>query len=383
MTIRTLILSGGGGRGAFHAGVYSYLMNEHKPRLSGERGGAWEPDIIVGTSIGAVNGAAIAQGITPEALERFWLGLREHHIQGLPPGMRRLTRWVVNRLLKPAIGVTLAQVPQAQSTSPGAASSWPPLPIMPKWISEYLIGRWNNLLDTGPLRETLVHNLKIDSEKLAQSDKTLIINATNVRTGEQVTFCNHPIFDRKTGKQREDVRVGITVNRILASCSIPLVYPWTEDAGEVYWDGAVVSNTPLGASLDVANDRAKGQSLEEPMEVVVVMMTPWWELDAETPKGRQKLPGNFSEAATWALDWALLASFRERLHMTRLCNKLAREQREAGQPVTYRLVDVIVIAPQEFMEVQRIIDYDEQSAALIHLGREAAARAFEEHFGAG
>lgn len=380
MTIRTLILSGGGGRGAFHAGVYSYLMNEQKTGLDDSHAGVWEPEIIVGTSIGAVNGAAIAQGLSAQDLERFWLGLREHHIQGLPPGMQGLTRWFMNQLLKTLIGVKLAQVPKSLSTSPGADTSWPPLPILPKPMSEQMIGRWNNLLDTGPLKQTLSHNLKIDPEKLSGSEKTLIINATNVRTGEQVTFSNHPIYSRKTGEPRRDVRVGITINRIIASCSIPLVYPWTEDEGDVYWDGAVVSNTPLGASLDVANDRAKDQSLEEPMEVVVVMMTPWWELEEEIPPGRQKLPDDFSEAVTWALDWTLLASFRERLQMTRLCNRVAAEQQKQGQPVTYRYVDVIVVAPKDFMQVQRIIDYDEQSAVLIQLGREAAEQAFQKHF---
>ena len=55
MTIRTLILSGSGGRGAFHAGVCEYLCQK-KPK--------WDPDIVVGMSIGAVNGAAIMQGIS-------------------------------------------------------------------------------------------------------------------------------------------------------------------------------------------------------------------------------------------------------------------------------------------------------------------------------
>ena len=48
---RALILSGGGGRGAYHCGVIEYL------ELIG-----WKPDVLVGTSIGAINAAAIASG---------------------------------------------------------------------------------------------------------------------------------------------------------------------------------------------------------------------------------------------------------------------------------------------------------------------------------
>ena len=62
--LRALILSGGGGRGAFHAGVYKYLMRKHKLNLDSDHTDVWEPQIIVGTSIGAVNGAAIAQGMS-------------------------------------------------------------------------------------------------------------------------------------------------------------------------------------------------------------------------------------------------------------------------------------------------------------------------------
>ncbi|MEA3351927.1 MAG: patatin-like phospholipase family protein, partial [Chloroflexota bacterium] len=74
--IRTLILSGGGGRGAFHAGVYRYLLENNKMGVNAAHQHAWDPDIVVGTSIGAVNGAAIVQGISPRRLEHIWLRLR-------------------------------------------------------------------------------------------------------------------------------------------------------------------------------------------------------------------------------------------------------------------------------------------------------------------
>ncbi|RMF48063.1 MAG: hypothetical protein D6755_04340 [Anaerolineae bacterium] len=363
--IRTLILSGGGGRGAFHAGVYRYL-SEHD----------WQPDIVVGTSIGAVNGAAIAQGISADSLCAIWRSLREKDIQGIPPGMRPLARWVANRVWKGALGVPLPQVPASEATSQTPAVSWPPLPLLPGWLGEKLVGRWMNLLDTGPLKRTLRERFRLDEARIAGSPTTLLIAATDVQTGQRVLFSNRDVVNRWTGESRPDVVAGITLTRILASCSIPLVYPWTKDeqTGRVYWDGAVVANTPLGAALDVVRDVPP----DVPMEVVVVLMTPWWENHGSQNPYARGLPQSFDEAITWTLDWALLASFRERLRQIRFFNQLAEQEMASGvQERRHRLVHVRIAAPQEFFPASRILDYDAYSATLIRLGEEAAARAME------
>jgi NTE family protein len=364
MTVRTLVLSGGGGRGAFHAGVYKYLCQANKPGVDAAHQGAWSPEIVVGTSIGAVNGAAIVQGISPDEMERFWLSLREADVEGLPPGMGWLARRVANLILKPAIGATLAPVKEDVSMSPSAAESWPPLPILPAWINNRLVGRWSNLLDTGPLHQTLINRLKLDELKIAASEKILVISATNVLTGEGAIFSN-----RAPSK--------ITTRRIIASCSIPMVYPWTRDAdGELYWDGAVVANTPLGPAFDAASDRP----LTEEMEAVVVMMTPWWESGEPAPR-QPKIPQDFGEAMTWTLDWALLASFRRDLKLARAYNKQAQAILDSGGIPEFRLVKDIIVAPENFMPVNRIIDYDEPgSRALIEMGYKAAEKAFQKKF---
>src|SRR5512142_2728534 len=124
-TIRTLVLSGGGGRGAFHAGVYRYLAQIHKPDVNVNHQGHWKPDIVVGTSIGAVNGAAIVQGMPADDLLEFWRSLRERDIQGLPPGMTFFTRLVVNLVIKGMIGVTLPAVGAREATSLKPPNSWP------------------------------------------------------------------------------------------------------------------------------------------------------------------------------------------------------------------------------------------------------------------
>jgi NTE family protein len=377
--IRTLVLSGGGGRGAFHAGVYQYLMETDKGGVDLAHQAAWSPDIVVGTSIGAVNGAAIVQGLSPVELNRFWLSLRECDIEGLPPGMRWVARGITRRIFKQMIGVSLPQVPPEQATSPTPDQYWPPLPFLPRRLAESFIGRWINLLDTGPLRQTLLTRMKFDEREISNSPKTLLIAATNVQTGERVIFSNRTVYRRSQGQARQDVIPGITVDRILASCSIPLIYPWTYDreTKAYYWDGAVVANTPLGAALDAVGDKPA----EAPMEIVVVLMTPWWKAGEQSPEQARALPESYGEAITWTLDWALLASFRERLRLIEAYNRFAEQERAVNRtPTQYRHVKIVIVAPQDFFPVARIIDYDQQSAELIHLGYEAARQAFQNSF---
>ena len=378
-SIRALILSGGGGRGAFHAGVYKYLMKNHKVNVDSAHEGAWNPQIIVGTSIGAVNGAAIAQGMSADQLVEVWKSLEEKDIQGLPPGMRGIARWAARAIFKEVMDTKLSQIPPKDATSPIPKEYWPPLPLLPSWLAERLVGHWINLLDTGPLRKTLYSRFGLDEGKLATSEKALLIAATKVRTGERVMFSNREVKDYKRGEMRHDVFTGITAERILASCSIPLVYPWTfdEETASFYWDGALVANTPLGAAVDMM-----GEDTNVPAEVVVVIMTPWWESGEPPPYNAATEPKSFGDAITWMLDWMLLASFRENLKMIRAFNELAkRERKEGPPPYRYRLVTPIIVSPMEFLRAERIIDYDgDVSARLINEGYKAAKYAFAKAF---
>ena len=378
--IRALVLSGGGGRGAFHAGVYKYLMEANKPGVDSTHAGAWDPQVVVGTSIGAVNGAAIAQGMSADELENVWKSLEEKDIQGLPPGMRGFARWIARKAFGAIMDANLPQVKPQDATSPVPKEFWSPLPIFSKWWGERLIGRWINLLDTGPLRKTLFTRFNFDPEKLSKSEKALLIAATNVQTGERMMFSNRDITHRHTGEERRDVITGITADRILASCSIPLVYPWTFDpqTNAFYWDGALVANTPIGVALDTMRD----VPMDVPAEIVVVLMTPWWGSDDPAPRTARKLPNSFGDAITWTLDWMLLSSFRERLKLIQMFNELAvRERIEGKEPFKYREVKVMIAAPDDFLPVERIIDYDgDVSAMLIKEGYEAAQKVFEQSF---
>jgi len=377
--VRTLILSGGGGRGAFHAGVYNYLCQPSKPGVDERHQGVWRPDIVVGTSIGAVNGAAIVQGTSAEELAAFWRNLRERDIEGLPPGMTAFARAAINLVMRGLIGVRLPAADRASATSPAVGAGFSPAPRLGK-LGDWLLGRWSSLLDTGPLSRTLVERLALDEAKINSAGQTLLINATNVSSGQRVTFSNRPVR-KQGGALRADVIEGISIQRILASCSIPMVYPWTHDkaSNAYYWDGAVVNNTPIGVAVDAAH-----LDVDDVMEAIVVMMTPWRDSGEDT-QPEQPMPRDFEEAITWALDWTLLASFRERLDLINAYNRLARLGRETGDLslAGFREVRVTIIAPDKFIPAARIIDYDMQLNDLIEMGEQAARRAFIKDYPGG
>ena len=295
--------------------------------------------------------------------------------------MRGMARWVVHRIFGQLMQADLPRVDPAISTSPVTGKYWPPLPLVPSWLAERLVGRWINLLDTGPLKQTLVTQFKFDEEKLASSSTDLLIAATKVQTGERVLFSNRKVIDPRTGRERSDVHSRITRERILASCSIPLVYPWTEDreTNALYWDGALVANTPLGAALDLMQMRT---DVTTSAEVVIVMMTPWLESEGKNPARAHEIPQSFGDAITWVLDWMLLSSFRENLKMIQAFNDLAERERGEGRPpYRYRIVKPVIVAPETFKDAQRVVDYDGiVSAGLIAEGAEAAQKAFRHAF---
>ncbi|MDY7078160.1 MAG: patatin-like phospholipase family protein [Chloroflexota bacterium] len=249
--MRALVLSGGGGRGAYHVGVLRFL-EEHE----------WIPDIVVGTSIGAVNGAAIASGHTSHSLWALWRRLETDDVQ------RR---------------------------------AW----------DLFSLEEWDHLLDTAPLRKTLIEEKWIDLSRInAQPpSKHLRLTVVEMETGRLRIFGNSSDASRNSHCERVD----ITLDHILASCSIPLVYPPTSINNVSFWDGGTVANTPLGPAIDAGAE-----------DIVVVLMTPW-----EDEKNRPRYPPTggvqgLLSAAQAAFEWALLASFQADLKLFLRTNQVVR-----------------------------------------------------------
>ena len=272
-----LVLSGGGGRGAYHVGVYKYLEEQ------GVR-----PDIVVGTSIGAVNGAMIVSGLTAADLEREW---------------RQLTTDQIHR-------VRLNPLDYFERPS---------------------------LLDTAPWAATLER--QISFHKVRTSPILFRAISTDIKGGRARVFRNEEI----------------TVQHILASCSIPVVYPWTRIDDSVFWDGAVMANTPLRPAVD-----------EGAEEIYVVLLSPVGAREMPTPP-------SLMEAAAYVLDLALLASFETDRKQIEKVNRRVVEGRDASG---HHVVNLHVIAPSENIPAAWILSYNEKQAEhLIQLGYEDAKKA--------
>jgi NTE family protein len=172
------------------------------------------------------------------------------------------------------------------------------------------------------------------------------------------------------------------MEHLMASASIPIVYPWTEIGGGKYWDGAVLANTPLDPVIDLAGD--------EDTDIIVVMMTPW---NADPTVLREHagiMPQDLVQALTLTLDWTLLASYRAAFeslqHRNRLADALGRLQVAAaamGDPslmpagdMPRRIALPTVIAPEQLMPLDWIVDYEEETHLRLFVqGRADALRA--------
>jgi len=207
-----LVLQGGGALGAYQAGVYQALAEEETAL-----------DWLAGISIGAINAAIIAGNAPGERVARlreFWNTVSSG-LLGEPtiPGDQA-------RSLFNDSSATLG----AMFGLPGFFQPrLPPALLFPAGAPHAL-----SLYDTAPLRATLQR--LVDFERINSDRLRLSVGAVNIQTG------NFAYFDNQ--------RDTITPEHIMASGALPPGFPPVEINGQFYWDGGIVSNTPLQYVLD-------------------------------------------------------------------------------------------------------------------------------------
>lgn len=260
-----MVLSGGGARGAFQVGVYERLLRD--PRF--ERG----PVVLSGTSAGAINAALIAAGRSPREMMKFWNGIADN-----PPvvASARFFRTAASSLLR----LTGAEIlrwlsPRHATLGPflqRARNHWPPRPGdgVALWV-EYLLAtrfevlsrlldgiREPFLADTSQLRERLVE--EFGGEIIPTKGHRLAINTVDAHTGHVVRFvtAETPL----TRPPDYNVVDAITVDMVLASASIPLLFPPVQIGPHLLWDGGMLVNTPLAPVVALGAD-----------EIITVLVT--------------------------------------------------------------------------------------------------------------
>jgi NTE family protein len=207
-----LIFQGGGALGAYQAGVYQALSEA-----------GVEPDWVTGVSIGGINAAIIAgnkPGQRTEKLREFWRRITDRRIWAYTPD---------GDIFRQARNLTSAMVTMSQ----GQPGFFEPHKLNP-WLSPAGAATATSFYDCTPLKETLLD--LVDFSLINQRIKRFSVGAVNVLTGNFMYFDNR---DEEIGPEH-----------VMASGALPPAFPMVKIGTDFYWDGGIVSNTPLQHLLE-------------------------------------------------------------------------------------------------------------------------------------
>jgi NTE family protein len=207
-----LVLQGGGALGAYQGGVYQAL---HEAGL--------EPDWIAGVSIGGINGAIIAGNPPEQRLERlrqFWDTITARPTSLFVPAgddpRRRANTW--SSMLTMILG------------QPGFFTPTVPNP----WLSQRGAATATSFYDNAPLRQTLCE--LVDFDYLNSNGTRYACGSVHIRSG------NFAYFD--------SIETIIEPEHVMASGALPPALPMMQVGTDWFWDGGLVSNTPLQHVFD-------------------------------------------------------------------------------------------------------------------------------------
>jgi NTE family protein len=204
-----LVLQGGGALGAYQAGVYEAL---HEAGI--------EPDWVIGTSIGAINASLIAGNAREKRLphiKEFWRRMHTREFWGL-------AHW-------PGLDMAASYW---STLFGGIPSFFEPNPLAFFGANFPLGADRAGFYSTAPLAKTLGE--LVDVEMIARCSPRLTVGAAHVRSSRMHYF-----------DSRESA---ITIRHIMASGALPPAFPAVRLDGELYWDGGILSNTPIEAIFD-------------------------------------------------------------------------------------------------------------------------------------
>jgi len=250
-----LVLQGGGALGAYEYGAIKALY-EKRPGFT--------PTVITGLSIGSVNAAILAGAADPiQTLDKIW---REDFAMLAPLPFEKVWQ---------------SLVPAAVQQNLAALGNQGMYSVRPQYLLAPVLAPFftSSFYDTSPLRATLEN---VVDPALLNSGKQVVVTAVDVATGKLVRFGNTVSLQlqrpRPEPEQTEPEPIfantdRLTLDHILASCSLPPGFPWTAIKGHSYWDGGLRSNTPLTEAINgLEAFEPNNDSIKR--EVIVVELVP-------------------------------------------------------------------------------------------------------------
>lgn len=268
-----LVMQGGGALGAFQAGVYEAM---HEAGI--------EPDWVVGTSIGAINGAIIA-GNSPEdrlpRLRQFW--------DKVVSGAASDPFWS-----SVGMGNLLHNLSTVTYGIPGFFS-----PNTSSWFGAHTpLGISKaSYYSTDALRCTLAD--LVDISRIAKNDTRLTLGAVNVHTGRMRYF----------DSRDEAVHLG----HVMASGALPPAFSAEVIDGVPYWDGGIHSNTPIEVVMD---DNPRRDS-------IIFAAQLWQQADAE-PKSIQDVMARLKDIQYSSRAASHIARQQQIHHLRHVVRELGR-----------------------------------------------------------
>ena len=293
-----LILTGGGARAAYQVGVLKALSHIH-PRPD------WPFPIIVGTSAGAVSASILAGNVvrwheSVSEIEKVWANFRVHHVfrSDATAMLKAGARWLGSLVTGGAMG--------------------PP----------------RSLLDNSPLRELLSRVTNFDSvrENVTRGDlRALALCSTSYFTARSVSFFEAATTVSEWSRaQRHGERVPLSLDYLMASLSIPFLFPPTCLHGEYFGDGAMRQTAPLSPAIHLGADR---------LLVIGVRPTGLDEIPRFIATNRPPTPG---QIFGYMLDTLFSDQISADLENLSRINRLSAQ---AGEAVGTRQIRTLMIAP--------------------------------------
>lgn len=223
---RALVLQGGGALGAYQAGVYEGLNNA----------GILLTD-LAGISIGALNVAIIAGNPLKKRVERLqelWNLICQPYVGPGANALMEQSLFQINDLARQFMGAMHAGSALMVGQKGFFHPRFPPAALAAS-LDPGCVGHY----DTRPLKDTL--ESLCDFDRINDGGLHVSVGAVNVRTG------NFTYFDNR--------KIRLQAEHFMASGALPPAFPAIEIDGEYYWDGGLVSNTPLAKVLQQRPER--------------------------------------------------------------------------------------------------------------------------------
>lgn len=305
-----LVLTGGGARAAYQAGVIHALGN----LLTSAKQSKFPFPVLVGSSAGAINTAFLAsradhglQGLM--ALSRFWSQLNSHDVYHLPrTPLANWSRWAT------ALGLVLSARSRAAAL--------------------------NNL----PLADTLHKTIDlpgIDRALQHRQLQALAITASSYTTGTHWTFAHTTAGHEHTLPNRPGRRFSlqpITIEHLLASSAIPFLFPstplWVEDGVEYFGDGSMRQRAPLSPAIHLGASRILAIGVEQPSS-------------RQRPKVSERLTPSMGTIAGHALASLFHDSLAADMEQVQQINRVVSQTKPVGR---VRIIQVKSIQPSQSLD---------------------------------